>query len=116
MKAETIQSTTIPQADHYYQDMTEKHKILTHEPRKINPGSILLLTMKNTKTTQSSMVPQTDHYFHDMKEQAPQTPQHKGSQHQKQRPKIKHAPEPKKTKKKTIKISQATSAEHENCI
>eukprot|EP00978_Attheya_sp_CCMP212_P000789 scaffold1645_cov33-Attheya_sp.AAC.1 len=55
MKAETIQSTTIPQADHYYQDITEQHRILTHEPRKINPGSILRLTMMNAKTTQSSM-------------------------------------------------------------
>eukprot|EP00978_Attheya_sp_CCMP212_P027328 scaffold91519_cov62-Attheya_sp.AAC.5 len=104
MKAETIQSTTIPQADHYYQDMTEEHKILTHEPRKINPGLILLLTMMNAKTTQISMVPQADHYFQDMEEQAPQTPQHKGSQHQKQTPKIKHAPAPKKGKRKPAKL------------
>eukprot|EP00978_Attheya_sp_CCMP212_P037810 scaffold181584_cov60-Attheya_sp.AAC.2 len=81
MKAVTIQSTTIPQADHYYQDMTEQHKILTHEPRTINPDSILLLTMMNAKTSKSSMVPHADHYFQDMKEQAPQTPQHKGSQY-----------------------------------
>eukprot|EP00978_Attheya_sp_CCMP212_P044831 scaffold324226_cov53-Attheya_sp.AAC.1 len=99
MKAETIQSTTIPQADHYYHDMTESHKISTHEPRQINPSPTLLMTIKKAETIQSTTVPQDDHYYyHDMTEQAPRSSQHKGSQHRKQRPKIKHPPAPTKRK------------------
>jgi hypothetical protein len=120
-KAETIQSTTIPQADHYYHDTTEPHKISTHEPRQINPSPTLLMTMKKAETIQSTTVPQDDHYYHDMTEQAPQSSQHKGSKHRQQRPKINHPPAPKKrkenqTKKKKIKSSQATSVKHKNCI
>eukprot|EP00978_Attheya_sp_CCMP212_P007940 scaffold18451_cov63-Attheya_sp.AAC.1 len=98
MKAETIQSTTIPQDDHYYLDMTEPHKISTHEPRQINPSPTLLMTMKKAETIQSTTVPQDDHYNHDMTEQAPRSSQHTGSQHRKHRPKIKHPPALKKRK------------------
>eukprot|EP00978_Attheya_sp_CCMP212_P012951 scaffold32300_cov45-Attheya_sp.AAC.2 len=75
--------------------------------------------MKKAETIQSTTVPQDDHYYHNMTEQAPRSSQHKGSQHQKQRPTIKHPPAQKKRKEKKtkkIKSSQATSAEHKNCI
>eukprot|EP00978_Attheya_sp_CCMP212_P004634 scaffold10096_cov29-Attheya_sp.AAC.2 len=45
MKAETIQSTTVPQADHYYQDMTEQaplyggNLLLLFLPSKLFSGS-----------------------------------------------------------------------------
>eukprot|EP00978_Attheya_sp_CCMP212_P048866 scaffold586435_cov94-Attheya_sp.AAC.1 len=54
--------------------------------------------MMKAETIQSTTVPQADHYYQDMTEQAPRPSQHKGSQHRKQRPKIKHPPAPKKRK------------------
>eukprot|EP00978_Attheya_sp_CCMP212_P047507 scaffold421529_cov71-Attheya_sp.AAC.2 len=87
-------------------------KIFAHELAKINPLPTLLLTMMKAETIQeSTTVSPAAHYYQDMTEQAPRSSQHKGPQHRKQRPKMKHPSAPKKrkeekTKKKKIKSSQ----------